>query len=102
MTTDPAEIIPPWPLHYRLRLSVEVNDVDIDALAEVLDVHRNSVLNYISGRSAPDKNKVRVWAGFVGKPFTFNWLWYGDERPDEPLGQVIHLSRCTEQSLCAA
>lgn len=76
MATQPVETTaPPIPLHYRLRLALEVSGVTVDDMAEELDKHPNTVHNYVGGRTRPDRANVATWAMRCGVPF--EWLWSG-------------------------
>lgn len=55
-------MVPEFPLSYRIRLAVELANIDIDVLAEALDVHPNTVHNYMAGRSKPKLPAIKTIA----------------------------------------
>lgn len=65
-----------------------------EEMAEALDVSRNTIGNYRSGRTKPSKLQVKEWAIRTGAPL--EWLVSGrmpdDEapRPEEDEGQSVH------------
>lgn len=75
----------PFEQHHRLALTVEYGRVTIEALMERFEVSRNTVLNYIAGRTSPPPTTVEVWAGMA--KVSELWLKKGVGRPgDEPDG----------------
>lgn len=78
--------IPEWPLHYRVRLALDVADIDIDAIAEELGVHPNTVHNYLAGRTRPRRPTLRVIAQATG--VSLRWLETGDESEEGSDGAV--------------
>ena len=77
--------IPEWPLHYRVRLALDVADIDIDTIAAELGVHPNTVHNYLAGRTRPRRPTLRVIAQATG--VSLRWLETGDES-EESSGAV--------------
>lgn len=73
--------IPEWPLHYRLRLALDVADIDIDTIADELGVHPNTVHNYLAGRTRPRRPTLRVISEVTG--VSLRWLETGDESEEE-------------------
>ena len=64
-----------WDLVDRLHKSLRVSGVSVAEMAESLEVHRNTVTNYLSGRVTPDRRTKIVWAMTVGLPF--EWIDQG-------------------------
>lgn len=69
--------IPEWPLHYRVRLALDIADVEPDVLAVELGVHVNTVWNYLAGRTRPRRATLRVISQMTG--VSMRWLETGDE-----------------------
>ena len=69
--------IPEWPLHYRVRLALDVADLEPDTPAAELGVHVNTVWNYLAGRTRPRRPTLRVIAQMTG--VSMRWLETGDE-----------------------
>lgn len=68
---------------HRLSLALEVSGVAIQAMADELGVHRNTVSNYLAGRTMPPRSAVKVWALRCGVPY--GWLADGlDNAPNGP------------------
>lgn len=71
-------------LHHRLALTIEEGLATVDDMATLFECHRNTILNWISGRSTPRRRDVRQWAMRTG--VSFDWLWSGtEEPPNDPL-----------------
>lgn len=70
-----------WDLTDRMRKAMRVGDVSVQQLADVLDVNRNTVGNYLSGRTVPARATLAAWAYLTGVPFA--WLISGAV-PDGP------------------
>lgn len=50
-------------LRHKLKLAMETAQVTVDDIAEALGVHRNTVLNYLSGRTKTVPfDHVVIWA----------------------------------------
>ena len=80
---------PVFPQHYRLRLAMEQAGLDIDGMAAEIGMHRNSVLNYVSGRTRPNGAALRLWAMRTG--VALEWLQMRDAQPDDgTTGGVTH------------
>lgn len=75
-----ANTIPEWPLHYRVRLALDVADVDTAELAEQLGVHPNTVTNYCAGRTRPRRATLRIISQMTG--VSLRWLETGDDSDD--------------------
>lgn len=73
-----------WDLPDRLRKALRVADVSVAEMAAELDVSRNTVGNYLAGRSIPPTPTIKVWALRCGVPYA--WLKDGVEPEDGPDG----------------
>lgn len=62
-------------LHDRLRKALEVSDTSVQAMADALGVSRNTVGNWLSGRSVPSKGNLMLWSTITGAPL--HWLETG-------------------------
>lgn len=71
------ERLPQWTLADRLRKSLEHASVDSANMAEYLEVHPNTVRNWIAGRTNPPATAVKLWAMRCGLPY--EWLAHGVE-----------------------
>src|SRR5690606_11588498 len=71
----PTTTVPAFGLRHRLSLALDHADVSVQEMADELGVSRNTVGNYIAGRTRPHKAVLRVWALRTGVPFT--WLAEG-------------------------
>lgn len=80
--TSPGPI--EWDLTDRLAKSLKVGGVGKREMAEHLGVARNTVTNYLSGRTTPTVSTLRVWALRCGVPF--EWLRDGVDPPANPSG----------------
>lgn len=60
LRTSPA--VPAWDLTDRLHKALRVADLDVKEMATVLGVHRNTVSNYLSGRTEPTRAVLIAWA----------------------------------------
>lgn len=70
--------IPKIKLHHRLWIALEEADIDVETMAGHLGVHRNTISNYIHGRSKPPASTVKEWARITGADLA--WL-AGDAYP---------------------
>lgn len=59
---DTFQKVPEFPIHYRIRLACEMAGVEVEDLATVLDVHTNTVHNYLAGRSKPKRPALKAIA----------------------------------------
>lgn len=64
MTTQ-SKTIPQFPAHYRIRLAVELAGLTVEDVARELDVHTNTVHNYMSGRSRCRRPALRQIAALT-------------------------------------
>ena len=68
--------IPEWTLADRLRKSLEHAGVTSAEMASYLEVHRNTVSNWIYGHARPPASAVKLWAMRCGVPY--EWLTSDD------------------------
>lgn len=62
-------------LRHRLALALDHSGVSVHDMADELGVSRNTVGNYLAGRTRPAKAVLRVWALRTGTPY--EWLSEG-------------------------
>lgn len=74
---------PDIPMHYRIRLAVELAGNQYEALAKELDVHVNTVHNYIAGRSKPRRPAIKTIAEFCR--VSPQWIETGEVSVTNPL-----------------
>jgi hypothetical protein len=60
--------IPEWDIHDRLRKSLRFAGLGVGEMAEELGVDRNTVGNYINGRTRISGPALRLWAMRTGVP----------------------------------
>jgi transcriptional regulator with XRE-family HTH domain len=60
--------IPEWTKADRLGKALDHAGIKTQDMAEFLGVHRNTVGNYINGRTEADKRTVMLWAQRTGVP----------------------------------
>ena len=72
MTT---EMIPEWDLGDRMRKSLRHADLEFQQMADYLGVSRNSISNWINGKTRPNQPALRLWAMRTGVPY--EWLREG-------------------------
>lgn len=65
-----------WDLQDRLAKSLRASKKSVAQIAADLDVHRNTVSNYLSGRIVPDRRSRLAWAMATGVPA--QWLETGE------------------------
>ena len=68
-----------------MALALEAADIGVQEIAEVLEVSRNTVSNYLHGRSRPNAATLRVWANRCS--VDYGWLSTG-QIPTEAEGGV--------------
>lgn len=73
-----------WDLPDRLAKSMRVSGLRSSALGDQLGVSRNTIANYLAGRTAPDRRTLIAWAFATGVPLT--WLETGQAQTDNPPG----------------
>jgi transcriptional regulator with XRE-family HTH domain len=69
-----------WDLQDRLAKSLRRSKKSVAQIAADLDVHRNTVSNYLSGRIVPDRRSRIAWAMATGVPP--QWLETGEMPSD--------------------
>lgn len=55
-------VVPEFDLGDRMRRALRYADVSVQAMADYLEVSRNSVGNWLNGRAVPSGAVVRLWA----------------------------------------
>jgi len=73
-----SEVIPDWPVGYRIRRALEATHVEPDTVAERLGVGTNTVWNYMGGRTHPKRMALAVIADLTGVPL---WWLEGTDAP---------------------
>ena len=69
----------------RLQKALTISGTKSEDMADYLEVSRNTISNYINGRTAPKKVYLREWALKTGVPLS--WLETGVfDDPDAPVG----------------
>lgn len=71
--------VPNWDLPDRMRKGLRHSGVSVQAMAEYLEVSRNTVGNWINGHTSPPATALRLWALRCGVPY--EWLKTG-QTPD--------------------
>ena len=61
-----------WNLGDRLRKALSVANLSVQDMADELELNRNTVSNYLGGRSTPTAATLKVWALRCGVPL--EWL----------------------------
>jgi len=80
--------VPEWSLGDRLGKALQVSGVSVQEMADELGVRRQSVGNYIAGRTKPQRATVLLWAAITN--VDAGWLLHGD---DEGTGEASRGSR---------
>ena len=73
--------VPQWNLGDRLGKALQVSGVSVQEMADELDVSRQSVGNYIAGRTTPQRATVLLWAAITG--VDAGWLLHGDDQENQ-------------------
>lgn len=84
----------PWAFgqHDRLAKALTVSGVSHAEMADALDVSRNTIGNYIAGRTKPSRLQVKEWAVRTGAPL--EWLLTGRESVGpEPTTSTVESGR---------
>lgn len=76
--------VPEWDLHDRLQKALRVRDITPTELAKELGVHRNTINNYLAGRSPIDRRTILAWAMACGVSPV--WLEHGSAAIPPPSG----------------
>lgn len=87
--------VPVFGLRHRLSLALDHADVSVQEMADELGLSRNTVGNYLAGRTRPHKAVLRVWALRCGVPY--EWLVSG-----ETPGSIAVTQRYLRQEVLAA
>lgn len=85
--TEPVTGIPSWTVGDRLAKALNHSDVSVQEMAVYLGISRNTVGNYIAGRTVARRAIVLAWALRTGVPA--EWLLTGEvpePGPDAPEG----------------
>ena len=81
--TDTVSLVPQ--LRHRLAMALEHADLGVSEMADKLGVGRNTISNYIHGRTVPNRATLHFWASATGVDFA--WL-VGEEGGDAVIGMV--------------
>jgi transcriptional regulator with XRE-family HTH domain len=84
----PTGVRPPTLLHHRIGIAMEFSGMQVQELAKTMQVHRNTISNWLAARIVPSRTTLITLATLTG--VDLDWLENGD-RPD-PDGGVR--SRC--------
>jgi transcriptional regulator with XRE-family HTH domain len=84
--------VPRFELRHRMALALEFGGVSRDEIAAELDVHKNTITNYVKGHTPPPRAVLRVWALRTGVPF--EWLLTGHISDEGGPGQGTSVARC--------
>lgn len=76
---QPAGVVPGFEMRHRLARALEVAGLTRDEMAAELNVHRNTIGNYLNGKYVP-RAVLIAWHLRTGVPL--RWLEHGD-RPDD-------------------
>lgn len=69
-------------IHDRLHKSLRVSGHTTKTLGDALGVHRNTISNYLTGRSPLDRRTLIAWAFATGVPV--EWLEHGEGYTPRP------------------
>lgn len=90
VSTVPAHRLD-FDLSDRLGKALRVANLSAGAMAEYLGVHRNTVGNYLNGRTGADRRTMRLWALRCGVPL--EWLETGTTPTEGPGSNVGYTPR---------
>lgn len=87
MSQQPHSAVPAWDLSDRMAKALRHAGLGVQEMGEYLGISRNTVGNYLHGRTQPDKRTLRLWAIRCGVPL--EWLedgivTEGDGPPEPP------------------
>ena len=85
--TDTIRPLPSFQLRHRLQLAIEFAGTSKEALAAYLDLSRQTIDNYLSGRTEPKVSTLRDWASACGVPAS--WLLTGSADSAEDTGREL-------------
>ena len=77
-----SQVIPEFPVGYRIRRALEISHVEPDAVAARLGVGTTTVWNYIGGRTRPKRMALTVIAEMTRVPL---WWLEGGSGGDGPI-----------------
>lgn len=66
----------------RLRKSMRISGKDAGDLSEDLGIHRNTIGNYLNGKTPMDRRTLVAWAVSTGVPV--DWLEHGAQPANDP------------------
>lgn len=78
-TYSPYRFAYDFDLADRLRKSLRVVRLPVSEIAADLGVSRNTVSNWINGRSRPNEQQLQLWAAYAHAPLS--WLKDGEAPP---------------------
>ena len=76
--------VPEWTIGDRLRKALAVSGVKVSEMADELEVERNTIGNYMAGRTRISGAALKLWAMRTGVPL--EWIRTGDASPGSPGG----------------
>lgn len=76
MSEQPIHGIPQWTVGDRLGKALDFADMSVGEMADYLEVSRNTVGNYINGRTRAPGSTLRLWSMRTGVPR--KWLETGE------------------------
>ena len=81
MSTQPtADFFDPhWDMADRLQKALRLADMTGPEMASFLDVHRNTLRSWLTGKTTPNHRTLLLWSMKTGAPLA--WLEHGDEAP---------------------
>ena len=74
--------IPPWDVADRMGKAMHASGVTLAEMALYLGCHRNTVTNYLRGRSKPSRATLIAWADKTR--FPLDWLETGEQSANPP------------------
>ncbi len=81
-------VIPRLRLHNRLDLALQHAGIGVSEMAAELGVGRNTISNYIHGRTRPNRATLRIWAETCN--VDFGWLAEEVEGPSDTGPVTLH------------
>lgn len=79
--------IPEWDLADRLRKSLREAEISVGEMAARFEVNRNTIGNWLNGRTVPSASDLRVWSNETCVPV--EWLRWGVVPPNDPSDQGV-------------
>ncbi len=70
---------PQWDVADRLQKALRLAGMSAPEMARFLSVHRNTMNNWLNGKTAPNHRTLLLWSMKTGVPLP--WLEGGDETP---------------------